>query len=197
MQILEKILPKMSNVSRPQQKFIIVVMTTLMLLRGQANYRNMSRYSDICEKTYSRWFRREFDFVEFNHLAIKEYLPKEHILLAAMDCSFVEKSGKHTDGLDKFYNGKQSKAEKGLEISTLAILDATYNTAYNLSTRQTPVLENPNETRVDWYLKHFKTDCNLIPESVKYLVTDGYYSSMQFTHGILKLGYHQIGKLLR
>lgn len=195
MQILENILPKMSNVSKPQQKFIRIVMTTLMLLRGQANYRNMSRYSDICEKTYSRWFRCPFDFIELNRLAIKEYLPEGNILLAAMDCSFIEKSGKKTYGIDKFYNSKQSKAEKGLEISTLAIVDASYNTAYNLSTRQTPVLENPDETRVDWYLEHFKADCHLIPESVKYLLTDGYYSKKKFTNGIIGLGYHQIGKL--
>jgi hypothetical protein len=54
MQILEKILSKMSNVSKPQQKFID---DNLDAFKG-TNYRNMSHYSDICEKTYSRWFRR-------------------------------------------------------------------------------------------------------------------------------------------
>jgi hypothetical protein len=43
-------------------------------------------------------------------------------------------SGKHTYGLDRFYNSKPGKAEKGLEISTLALVDVTDNTAYNLST---------------------------------------------------------------
>jgi len=89
-----------------------------------------------------------------------------------MDCRFINKSGKHTYGLDKFYNGKQSKAEKGLEISTLAVVDVIYNTAYNLKTRQTPVLDDPNETRVDWYLNHFKRDCVNLPASVEYLVQE-------------------------
>jgi hypothetical protein len=33
-----------------------------------------------------------------------------------MDASFVPKSGKHTYGLDRFWNGSHSRAEKGLEI---------------------------------------------------------------------------------
>ncbi|MCK5524180.1 MAG: hypothetical protein KAI83_13700 [Thiomargarita sp.] len=86
-------------------------------------------------------------------------------------------------------------------------MDVIYNTAYNLSTRQTPVLDNPNETRVDWYLNHFKRDCVNLPTSVEYLVTDGYYSKKKFTHfrgfsflqktktsKIVGEGYHQIGK---
>jgi len=59
----------------------------------------------------------------------------ENTLVVAIDCSFISKSGKQTYGLDKFSNGKQGKAEKGLEISSLAIVDVDYNTAYNLSTR--------------------------------------------------------------
>ncbi len=195
MRILENTLQKMSNIGEPQRKFLIVLMTTLMLNRGKANYRNLSRYSEIGEKSYSRWFRREFDFVEFNRLAMQEHMPSENIKVAAMDCRFVTKSGKHTYGIDNFYNGKHSKAEKGLEISTLAVVDVTYNTAYNLSTRQTPVLENSFETRVDWYLEHFRRDCRSLPLSVNHLVTDGYDSKQKFTHGIVKLGYHQIGKL--
>jgi hypothetical protein len=38
--------------------------------------------------------------------------------------SFIPKSGKHTHGLDWFYNGSASRSQKGLEISTLAIIDA-------------------------------------------------------------------------
>jgi hypothetical protein len=193
--VLENILQKMPEINKPQQKFIRTLILTLMLFRGEANYRNLSRYSDIFEKTFSRWFRRSFDFMKFNSLAIKEYLPEQNVLLAALDCSFVPKSGKHTYGLDLFYNGKHDKAEKGLEISTLAVVDGTYNTAYNLSTRQTPVLEKEVKTRIDWYLEHFKTDCKLLPKSIRYLLTDGYYSKNKFTSGLLKLGYHQVGKL--
>jgi hypothetical protein len=42
---------------------MIVLLTTWMGLRGKANFRNLSRYSEVSEKTYSRWLRRQFDFV--------------------------------------------------------------------------------------------------------------------------------------
>ncbi|MCK5718768.1 MAG: transposase [Thiomargarita sp.] len=112
MNILETILGKMSNINQAQRDFIAALLMNLMRLRGKANYRNLSRYSDYHEKTYSRWFSRDFDFVEFNNFSL-EYLTDKRLILA-IDCSFINKSGKHTYGLDKFYNGKQGKAEKGL-----------------------------------------------------------------------------------
>ena len=195
MSIIETVLRQMSSVSTPQRKFMIVLLTTWMCLRGKANFRNLSRYSKVSEKTYSRGFRRQFDFVEFNRLTLAELFAGDTLLIAAMDCSFSEKSGNHTYGLDTFYNSTHNKPEKGLEISTLVLVDVEYTTAYNLSTRQTPTLENPDETRVDWYLQHLRQDRHALPDTVHYLVTDGYYSKKKFTDGVVETGLHQIGKL--
>lgn len=168
----------------------------LMCLRGRATYRNLSRYSELNEKTYRRWFGKKLDFIEFNRLGIEEIIPATHAKIAALDASFMEKSGEKTYGLGKFYNSKQGKAEKGLEISTLAVIDVDYNTAYHVSTRQTPLqAKNAEETRVHEYLRHFKDDCHALPKDVRYLVTDAYYSKQTFTHGVLECGYQQIGKL--
>jgi hypothetical protein len=148
MSIIETVLRQMSSVSTPQRKFMTVLLTAWMCLRGKANFRNLSRYSDRHEKTYSRGFRRQ---CANRLLSIGRFLRKiwvadlfagDTLLIAAMDCSFSEKSGKHTYGLDKFYNSTHNKPEKGLEISTLALVDVEYTTVYNLSTRQTPKLEN-------------------------------------------------------
>jgi hypothetical protein len=70
----------------------------------------------------------------------------------AIDASFIPKSGKQTYGLDRFWNGCHSRAEKGLEISTVAWVDITGNCAYALSVEQTPPgRENsePDATRID------------------------------------------------
>jgi hypothetical protein len=195
MSIIETVLHQMSSVSTPQRKFMTVLLTTWMCLRGKAHFRNLSRYSDRHEKTYSRGFRRQFDFVEFNRLSLADLFAGDTLLIAAMDCSFSEKSGKHTYGVDKFYHSTHHKTEKGLEISTLARVDVEYTTAYNLSTRQTPKLENPDETRVDGYLRHLREDRHALPETVRYLVTDGYYSKKKFTDGVVETGLHHIGKL--
>lgn len=163
----------MSNVAKPQRKFLLTLLTTLMCLRGKANFRNLSRYSDFNEKSYSRWDQSDFDFVEFNSLGLAEISHSDNMLVAAIDCSFINKSGSPPYGIDKFYNGKQGKAEKGLEISTLAIVDVDYNTAYNLSTRQTPVKLINDETRINQYVAHLQQDRASLPQGIRYLVADG------------------------
>jgi hypothetical protein len=55
-----------------------------------------------------------------------------------MDCSFIPKSGKVTYGLDWFYNGSQSRTQKGLEISVITVIDVDAHRAYSLSVQQTP-----------------------------------------------------------
>jgi hypothetical protein len=178
----------MSNVKKSQRQFLATLLTTLMLFRGKATFRNLSRYSDYEEKTYARGFRRSFDFVEFNRLAIAPLIQNQETLVAALDCSFIRKSGKHTEGLGKFYHSQHGRAETGLEISTLAIIDVDYNTAYHLSTRQTHTkIGNPDENRVDCYLEHLQQDRHARPTQVRHLVTDGYYSKTKFIEGVAQL----------
>lgn len=172
-------------------------MSGIISLRGKVNYTNSSRYSDLDEKTYRRWFEKKLNFIEFNRIGNQMAIPKSAVKIAAMDCSFVAKSGKKTDGLAQFWNGKQGKAEKGLEISTLAVVDVDYNTAYHVSTRQTPAESKDGETRVHDYVRHFQKDCYALPEDVRYIVTDAYYTKQLITKGIVDSGFDQIGKLRR
>jgi putative transposase len=134
MEILKTVLQQMPNIHKPQLKFMLVLLPLLMCLNGRVNFRNLSRYSDYSEKTFSRWFRQPFDFVEFNRLSLLPLETPETQLIAATDCSFIPKSGKHTDGLGKFYNGAHKKAEKGLEptfrtlFSNLGIYEKPHRT---------------------------------------------------------------------
>ncbi|MDR5900496.1 hypothetical protein QC823_16185, partial [Halomonas vilamensis] len=138
MEIVNTVLQQMSSLNKPQRRFILVLLPLLMCLRGRVNFRNLSRYSDYHEKTFSRWYRRDFDFTEFNRLSLRPLNEDAAVtLIAATDCSFIPKSGRHTEGLGKYYSGGTGRAEKGLEISTLAVVNVTENTAYHLSTRQT------------------------------------------------------------
>jgi hypothetical protein len=147
------------------------------------------------EKTYRRQFAKKLNFIEFNRLGNKIAIPETAVKIAALDCSFVAKSGKKTYGLGQFWDGKQGKAEKGLEISMLALVDVDYNTAYPVSTRQTPPESKEGETRVHDYVRHFQKDCYALPEDVRYVATDAYYTKALITNAILESGYHQIGKL--
>jgi hypothetical protein len=119
----------------------------------------------------------------------------ETVLIGAMDGSFIPKSGKHTEGLGKFDNGSRGTAEKGLEISTLAVVNVTENTAYNLSTRQTPATLKNEESRVDFYLEHLKPDRESLAAQIRYLVADGCYAQKKYLDGVAELNWYQIGKL--
>jgi len=93
--LLETILDQMSNISKPQYKFLVTLFTTIPLVRGKMIFRNLSRYRPLSEKTYARQFPQAFDFVEYPRLALAASLPLSATLIAVMDCTFLEKSGNH------------------------------------------------------------------------------------------------------
>ncbi len=124
MSIVDRILSQMSNVSRPQKKFLMILFSTIIVLRGRMNLRNLSRYSDLSEMTCLRYFRKSFDFAEFNHRLIEETIPSPHQKIAAIDCSFISKSGKKSYGIDSFWSGAAGHSKKGQEISLLSISSA-------------------------------------------------------------------------
>ena len=115
--IIKRILAKLDEVSQPQQKFLLTLFVTIVVIRGKVNFRNLSRYSDLNEKTYSRQFRKSFDFVSFNQYLIEEAVETTHEQIGVMDCSYVPKSGNQTYGLDIFTivaKTNQQKASKCL-----------------------------------------------------------------------------------
>ena len=156
MRLFDRILMRVKNPTKPQQKFLCHMMRLMLMLPGRVTFRNLSRYSPYHERTFARWFARDVDFVTLNHAAIVEVVPPSHEHILAFDPSFVPKSGKHTYGLDMFWNGAHSRAEKGMELATLAWIDVTHNSAYTLSVEQTsPAPQSgTEETRIDTYLSY-------------------------------------------
>ena len=199
MRLLHSVLTSLHQTKKPQYKFVTHLLGLMLMLPGHATFRNRSRYSPYHERTFARWYGRGFDWASLNQAAITEAVPPEHDQALVMDASFVPKSGKHTYGLDRFWNGSHSRAEKGLEISTLAWLDITGNCAYCLSVEQTPPsaeTADPEATRMDIYLDQLRrvvTAHDL--RFLRYVVTDGAYSKQQCVAGVRALELHQIGKL--
>jgi DDE superfamily endonuclease len=126
--------------SKPQQKFLLVLFPTILLLCGKVNFTNLSRYSDLSEKKFRRQYSQSFNFTCLNaHLIAATSASGTRI--AEMDNSFIPKSGKKTHELDWFYNGSASRSQKGLEISTIAVIDVKVDVkvrqAYTLSVQKT------------------------------------------------------------
>jgi hypothetical protein len=199
MRLLQSVLSCLKQTKKPQYKFVTHLLGLMLMLPGHATFRNMSRYSPYHERTFSRWYGRDLDWVSLNKGAITEVVPPEHDQALVMDASFVPKSGKHTYGLDRFWNGSHSRAEKGLEISTLAWLDITENCAYGLSVEQTPPsaeTADPAATRMDVYLDQLSRVVKAHDlRFLRYVITDGAYSKQKFVTGVRALELHQIGKL--
>ena len=65
---------------------------------------------------------------------------------------------------------RQGKAEQGLELSLLGVIDVETNKAYALNAKQTPPLQeikknNPEKSRVDFYLNHLRNVRPFIEET--------------------------------
>lgn len=199
MRLLQSVLPPLNQSKKPQRKFVAHLLGLMLMLPGYATFRNMSRYSPYHERTFARWYATDLDWVSLNKTAITEVVPSEHDQALVIDASFVPKSGKHTYGLDRFWNGSHSRTEKGLEISTLAWLDLTGHCAYCLSVEQTPAsvdTPEPEATRMDIYLDQLRRAVKQHDLSfLRYVITDGAYTKRKFVTGVVDLGMHQIGKL--
>src|ERR1700747_956023 len=159
MTIVHDILQQMPGLSQPQRKFLATLFVTILVLRGRVNFRNLSRYCDYSERTIARQFRAPFDWPDLHQRVLMTALDPRSELVSAHDASFIPKSGKQTFGLGPFFNGCASRAERGLEISTLAVVDVTRRCAFTLAVTQTPPGEDATkaeqqETRVDFYKQH-------------------------------------------
>ncbi|MFN8575580.1 MAG: transposase [Candidatus Sericytochromatia bacterium] len=145
------------------------------------------------EKTISRNYIKDnhSNIVEMNVIGIKEIYKENNKNILAFDASFIKKSGKKTDGLGKFWDGKNSKVTKGLELSLLAMIDTEYNTAYPISALQT---DSNCENRMDFYLKHIENNKEYFKE-IKHIAFDGFHSKKEFVDGIIKQEKHIICKL--
>jgi DDE superfamily endonuclease len=111
---------------------------TILLVCGKVNFTNLSRYSNLSEKTYRRQYAQRFNYLGFNAQMIAVAIAATAIVIGVMDASFCPKSGKRTYGLDWFYNGSASRTQKGLEVSVIAVVDIAQQRAYTLSVQQTP-----------------------------------------------------------
>ena len=185
MTIVNDILKQMPAVGRPQRKFLVVLFSTILALRGRVNVRNLGRYCDYSERTIARQFRRPFDWPAFHQRVITTALDPQAEVISAQDASFIPKSGKQTFGLGHFFNGCAGRAERGLEISTLAVVDVTPRGAFTLAVAQTPptcataTKQEQETTLVDFYTQQLRAHHHRLPAWVTSHAVDGYCAKKQ------------------
>src|SRR5262252_4379884 len=202
MTIVNDILQQIPGLGQPQRKFLATLFVTILVLRGRVNFRNLSRYCDYSERTIARQFREPFDWPDFHQRVLMTALDPHSELVSAHDASFIPKSGKQTFGLGHFFNGCTSRAERGLEISTLAVVDVTRRCAFTLAVAQTPPGDDEmgsqqakEETRVDFYRQQLCEQRHRLPPPVTYHCVDGYFAKKKYLDAAVRLNLHPITKL--
>ena len=172
MTIVHDILKQIPRLGQPQRKFLATLLVTILVLRGRVNFRNLSRYCDYAERTIARQFREPFDWPDLHQRVLMTALDPHAARVSAHDASFIPKSGTQTCGLGHFFNGCASRAERGLESSTLAVVDVTRRCACTRAVSQTPPGEEatqgePEETRVDFYKQQLHEHRHRLPSSIR------------------------------
>jgi hypothetical protein len=202
MTIVNDILQQMPGVGQPQRKFLAVLFATILALRGRVNFRNLSRYCDYSARTMARQFRAAFEWPDFPQRVMNTALDPCAALLSVQEASFIPKSGKQTFGLGHFFNGCANRAERGWEISTLAVVDGTRRWAFTLAVAQTPPgadktpsQQEEDETRVDFSKPQLREHRHRLPPSVTSHGVDGYFAKKNYLDGVVDLHLHPITKL--
>lgn len=171
--LITAIIAKIGKTTKPRQKFILHILTLYMGLRGKYNFINIARYGKYTEQTYRNQMSKPFDWAEFNKNLIQQSCSDELIL--AFDPSYMPKSGKKTDHVGRFWSGKDQAVKPGIEIGSIAVVDAQNNTALSLEAVQTPKIakNETGESVVDHYVKVILDKRSVIQSlNIKYLAVD-------------------------
>ena len=202
MTIVTDIWKQMPGVRQPQRKFLTVLFATILARRGRVTGRNLSRYCDYSERTIARQFRETFDWPDFHHRVLTAALEPHSELISAQEASCSPKSGKQPFGLGYFCNGCANRAEPGLEVSTLAVVDVTRRCAFTLAVAQTPPGKadtrqdkREEETRMDFYKQQLHDQRHRLPSTIRYHCVDGYFAKQKYMDEVVALNLHPLTKL--
>ena len=207
MKILEQAFSKIKPVRKNTYNFFIKLIEGLIGTMGKRTFRNMARFMQIDEHTFSRQMAKPLDFLGINTELILAFKSENDVLIAAQDASFVHKSGKETYGLDYYWNGTAGRAEKGLEVNLIAVVKVNdKKEGYALLVDQTPAnplskAERKNKkitdfSKIDFCVEQVKTALSaLITLGIKYMTVDGFFAKAKYVNGLVDLGLHVISKL--
>ena len=96
MRLLQSVLSCLKQTKKPQHTFVTHLLGLMLILPGHATLRTMSRYSPYHERTFARWYGRNFDGVSLQQAALTAGVPPEHAQAVVMDASVGPTSGQPT-----------------------------------------------------------------------------------------------------
>ena len=194
--LAEAILADIDTLSKPVRKFFLTIFSQWWGVIGRYNFVNMSRFMSYSEQALRNGYQRGFDFFQINTSIIKKRCSSELVL--AFDPTFISKSGKHTDGVDYFWSGKDQRAKKGIELGCLAVIDIKNKTGFHLESVQTPESKKRKSrkiTLIDHYCGFLLSKIERLKQISNCLTVDGYFMKKEFILPLVKQGMKVITKM--
>ncbi|MFY7937669.1 MAG: transposase [Flavobacterium sp.] len=194
--LAETILADIAAFSKPVKKFLSTLFSQWFSISGRYNFVNMARYMNYNEQSLRNGFERGVNFFVINQKIIQNHNPQELVL--AFDPTFIPKSGKHTCGLDLFWNGKEQRVKKGLELGCLAAIDVDNQTALHLEAIQTPHAAQRAKNKsnlIEHYRNFLLQRIDALKQISSYLAVDGYFMKKDFILPLVNQGIHVITKM--
>ena len=180
MTMVNKPLKQMPAVGRPQRTCLVRMFSTILALRGRVNVRTLSRDGDDAARPIARQVRRALDGPDLHQRVMTTALHPQAEVLSAQAASCMPTSGQQTFGLGHCCNGGAGHAERGRELSTLAVVDVTPRGAFPLAVAQTPPTCATAPTQAlettlgDFYAQPLRAHHHRLPAWVAYHAVDGY-----------------------
>ena len=178
----------------------IQLMILYMVLPRKINFTQMGRYSYSSEQRFRQLFEREFDWMQFNLLLMRQRFGESVRKAIVIDASYISKSGKKTPYIGKFWSGCASAMKRGLEILGIGVVDIDSRDCMMLRAEQTPdkaYLEKQGEeyNLVDWYLDVLRKYKDKLLDITRYIVADAWFSKAKSVNEACLLGFHVISRL--
>ena len=181
---------QLNEFTKPQCKFFTWLIKRWWMLPVRYNFLTLSRYGGYSDRAIREQFARPLPFADFFDALYRPLQQKECIL--AFDPTFVPKSGKHTPGVYKFWNGSHQRAEKGLEAGVLALIDVNDRMAYHIEAKQTKVVavdpaaaaDGGNKGNMEQYARVITSHKAVLQPYSTVVVVDGYFMKKGFIEAL-------------
>jgi hypothetical protein len=195
---------KVTKITKPQLKFFVWLIRRWWMLPVRYNFLNLSRYGGYSDRAVREQFTKPLPFAELFDGLYCPLQQKECII--AFDPTFIPKSGKHTPGVYKFWNGSHRRAEKGLEAGVLALIDVDDHMAYHIEATQTEVKpadvaatpavteEDGNKGTMEQYATMITSHTAMLQSYSSVVVADGYFMKKGFIDTLRSQGFEVVTK---
>ncbi len=195
--VCQMALKAIPGLNKAFRNFLTNTLLMFALLPRKVNFTQLEIYGNYCEKTYRSGFSKHFDWVGFNLELSNRLWGAGGRKAIAIDPSYISKSGKHTQGIGRFWSGCAQQVKHGLEILGIGLIDIDKKDCLSLKAVQTPSpksLADCGVSLVRWYLTCILTLRDRLVQVSRYIVADAYFSVSDFANGLEENGFHLVSR---